>query len=225
VAYRWHRGSGPRREFLVGPFVGAGAGGGSGARVPRAWPGETVVCLATGPSLTADDVDYCRSRARVIAVNNAWQLAPWADALVASDAKWWRHHRPSFDGFKYSLQPGASQFGAQVLDNTGETGIETLPTGIRTGMNSGAAAINIAVHFGASRILLLGYDMGHDGLPSHFFGEHPQGLRASSPYGSFIEKFNTMVEPLLALGVAVVNCSRKTRLMCFERLPLHEALP
>src|SRR5690349_14752114 len=34
---------------------------------PR-WAGETVVCLATGPSLTAEDVASCRGKARVIAI-------------------------------------------------------------------------------------------------------------------------------------------------------------
>lgn len=144
---------------------------------------------------------------------------------MASDAKWWRHHQPAFSGLKYSLQKSASQYGVHVLENTGESGIETRPTGIRTGMNSGAAAINVAVHFGVARILLLGYDMGPDGKRTHFFGAHPRGLRADSPYGSFIEKFAQMVEPLRALGVSVINCSRATRLTCFERMPLREALP
>lgn len=162
----------------------------------------------------------------MIAVNNTWTLAPWADALMASDVKWWKYHRPAFDGFKFCLQPGAEAFGATVLVNTGVTGIETDSRGLRNGMNSGAAAINVAVLFGVSRVLLLGYDMGYDaGQPSHFFGEHPTGIRCDSPYPSFIEKFALMVEPLRALGVSVVNCSRTTRLTCFERIPLREALP
>ena len=198
---------------------------GDNGRVARTWPGESVVCVATGPSLTAEDVEFCRNRARVIVVNDAWQLAPWADALMASDANWWRHHQgvPGFPGLKYSLQPGAEPW-AQVLRHTGTTGIETDPTSLRCGMNSGAAAINLAVHFGASRVLLLGYDMGPSASKTHFFGDHPKGLRKSSPYPAFIEKFEAMVEPLARLGVRIINCSRVTALRCFERQPLEEAL-
>lgn len=145
---------------------------------------------------------------------------------MASDVKWWRHHRPPFSGFKFCLQSGAEAFGATVLVNTGVTGIETDSRGLRNGKNSGAAAINVAVLFGVSRVLLLGYDMGYDkGQPSHFFGDHPKGLRADSPYLAFIEIFALMVEPLRALGVQVVNCSRQTRLTCFDRQPLRQALP
>jgi len=44
--------------------------------VPRLWPGETFVCLASGPSLTQADVDYCRGKARVIAIKDVLHLAP-----------------------------------------------------------------------------------------------------------------------------------------------------
>lgn len=111
-----------------------------------------------------------------------------------------------------------------VLRNTGNTGIETHRAGLRTGRNSGAAAVNLAVHFGVSRIVLLGYDMGHEGGPSHFFGEHPERLRAQSPYPSFIEKFREMAAPLKAAGVEVVNCSVSSALECFRRAPLREVL-
>lgn len=144
---------------------------------------------------------------------------------MASDAKWWRHHKgvPAFSGLKYSLQRGAEPW-AQVLRESGTHGVETNPSALKSGMNSGAAAINLAVHFGAARIVLLGYDMGRAGSRTHFFGEHPNGLRADSPYGAFIECFQSMVEPLKALGVTVINCSRQTALECFPRQSLAETL-
>ena len=197
------------------------------ATVPKLWPDSTVVCIGGGPSLTPEDVDACRGRARVIAVNDAVRLATWADALMASDEKWWRYHNgvPEFSGWKFSLQPGAARFGVQVLKNTGQSGLELSPWGLRSGWNSGAAAINLAVHFGAAKILLLGYDMQRTpGKPSHWFGEHPAQIRATSPYETFRAMFETMVEPLATLGVRVVNCSRATALDCFPKAGLEEAL-
>lgn len=193
--------------------------------VPRLWPASTIVCLGGGPSLTAEDVEACRGRAQVIAINDAYRLAPWADVLYAADAKWWKWHTgvPSFTGLKYSLQPTAAQWpGVQVLQNTGERGLEVDPRGLRTGRNSGFQAMNLAVHLGARRIVLLGYDMQRAGRQEHWFGDHPD--RGHSPYGTFVPAFATLLEPLRALGVEVLNCSRVSALTCFLRSPLAEAL-
>ena len=45
--------------------------------VSRLWPGSTVVCIGSGPSLTPEDVAYVRGKARVIAINRSVDLAPW----------------------------------------------------------------------------------------------------------------------------------------------------
>jgi hypothetical protein len=52
------------------------------------WAGETAVLVASGPSLCPSDVDRVRGRARVIAVNDGYRLAPWADVLYACDRRW-----------------------------------------------------------------------------------------------------------------------------------------
>lgn len=194
--------------------------------VPKLWPGETCVCIGGGPSLTAADVNAVRGLARVIAINDAYRLAPWADVLYACDRKWidWHDGVPSFTGPKYSLESSDTTTRAdwQVLKNTGTTGLELDPSGLRTGVNSGYQAINLAVHLGAARILLLGYDMSCDGTASHWFGEHPDAQ--PSPYPQMREHFATMVEPLRIAGVSVVNCSLRTALTAFPSVPLETEL-
>lgn len=196
--------------------------------IPRRWPGSTIVCLGTGPSLTAEDVAFVQGKAPVIAVNDAYRLAPWADVLYACDAKWWDVHQgvPSVAGMKLTLEARAEQWpGVRGLARTGDRGIETDPTGVRTGQNSGYQAMNVAVHLGARRILLLGYDMAPSAEGrSHWFGDHPLRLRRPSPYALFRDRFASAVEPLAALGVEVINCSRQTALTCFPRQSLAEAL-
>ena len=64
--------------------------------VPRCWPGETVVILGGGESMTADGgraLDYVRRRheagaCRVVAINRCYVIAPWADWLFACDPGW-----------------------------------------------------------------------------------------------------------------------------------------
>lgn len=197
-------------------------------RVPRLWPNATIVCLGTGPSLAAEDVNACRDRARVIAVKDAIDMAPWADALYACGAdqsRWWERRGDElacFDGMRFTLDPAAERW-ARVLRNTGVSGLERDPSGLKTGKNSGAQAINLAVHLGAAKIVLLGYDMtaAADGR-AHFFGAHPHGL--TPPFVDFRPWFEPIAEALRSLGIAIVNASRRTSLTCFPRQSLLEAL-
>jgi hypothetical protein len=196
-------------------------------KVPQLFPGATIVCVGSGPSLLKADVEYAHEKgAKIIAVNDAYLYAPFAVALMASDGAWWIHKKPEFAGLRYSLDPSAARIdGVQVLKNTGTDGIELDPAGLKTGRNSGAAAVNLAVHFGAKRILLLGYDMDADKHRSHFFGSHKFPLRDGSPFQLFRETFKHQVGPLAQLGIEIVNCSRRTALKCFPCRPLAQELP
>jgi hypothetical protein len=199
--------------------------GRTSATVPRIVAGGLAICLGGGPSLTAEDVSACQGHGVVIAINDAYKLAPWADVLYAADATWWGWHRgvPDFVGLKYSLQAAAAKWpGVEILKNTGQTGIDFAPTGLRTGRNSGYQAINLAIHLGATTIALLGYDMQATGGRQHWFGDHPN--RSQSPYGTFREMFASMMDPLAGAGVHVINCSRETALTCFPREPLEALL-
>lgn len=197
--------------------------------VERRWPHATLVCVAPGPSLTSADCDFVRGKAPVIAINDAVQVAPWADVLYSSDRTWWeRHHTVPFTGLRFSVGSrvhAANAYRAcaaiQVLENTGIVGLELAPTGLRTGQNSGHAAINLAVHLGAARIILLGYNMGCVGRATHFNGA-PHG--ASQHYPLFRQHAATLVQPLKDAGVAVVNCTPRTQLTAFPLADLRDVL-
>lgn len=201
--------------------------------VPRLWPNATIVCLASGPSLTQDDCDYVRGKARVIAINDAVRLAPWADVLYSSDARWWAEYRGTFGGLKYGIEQGRG-FGRpasvrhpdlKVLRLGGHSGLELAPDGLRSGKNSGAAAINLAMHLGASRIILLGYAMSLVNGRRHFFDESSAPPRQHSSYSMFCQMFERMVTPLESAGVEVINCTEPTALTCFRRAALRDVLP
>jgi hypothetical protein len=205
--------------------------------LPR-WPGATIVCLASGPTLT--EADAARVRAAglpAIAVNDAIRLAPWAPVLYSSDRGWWRAYRgvPEFAGLRVSVGerqgaaspiPGAWATPIVVLTHTGVEGLEADPGGLRTGGNSGYAAINLAVHLGARTILLLGYQGGPHGGRSHFFGRHPSILEESSAahYAAFRRAFETLVPALAAAGITIRNCTPGTHIAAFETAELGAAL-
>lgn len=191
------------------------------------WRDQTVVCIASGPSLTATDVDHCRGRARVIAIKDAVRLAPWADVLYgcgADTGQWWARNEDrvqAFKGRRFSLDPKAARW-ADVLKQGQDFGLSLDPSTLCTGRNSGYQAINLAVLYGAARILLLGYDMQRTNGATHFHGDH--AWHPQMPFDRYLTAFETIVAPLKKAGVTVINCSRATALTVFQRMTIQEAL-
>ena len=61
------------------------------------WSGGTAVLLGGGPSLTLGQVEKVRAAreagaVHVIAVNDAYRLAPFADVCYFADSEWWGWH-------------------------------------------------------------------------------------------------------------------------------------
>jgi len=206
--------------------------------VPRIWPGETVVITACGPSLTAEQVADHSEDCRMIAISDSYKLNPKAHILYSCDARWWQWHKNALDfrGVRIGLawnknindwNPGWKDHDRSnifCLAGTGETGLESDPQGLRTGGNSGYQAINLAVHLGAKRIILLGYDMQPDPAGRHhFFGDHPGDI-PPPPYDLFIEPFRSLVDPLKELKIDVINCTPSSALDCFPAAKLEEAV-
>ena len=203
--------------------------------IARRWPESTIVCVASGPTLTAEELAHVRGRAPVIAVNDAVRLAPWADVLYSSDRGWWRYYGgiPDFRGHRVGVgwkigdaSPIPRLPSVHVLTHTGAEGLELQPTGLRTGGHSGYAAINLAVHLGARRIVLVGYTCGPVEGRSHYFGRHPSGLTESTTenYANFRRAYQTLAGPLSAAGVAVVNATPRSWITAFPWAEIGAAL-
>lgn len=169
----------------------------------------TVVLLAPGPSLTADLVERVRGHS-VGVVNNAFQLAPWATFLVAADSKWWRKH------------PAAQSFAGHKFCSGWVPGVErvTASDGVDKTTNSGLLAMEVARRHGATRLVLLGYDM-HG---THFFGPYSNGLSNTKP-----DKFELHQKQFEKWArrhpkVKVLNCTEGSALRAFPLCDLDRAL-
>src|SRR5262245_52261547 len=205
--------------------------------VPRRWPDATVICVCPGPTLTLTDVEAVHGRAPVIAVGSSVRWVEWADVLYSSDRRWWSEYRgyPTFRGARYgvglrvgarSAVMGTEPFVVEVLKHTGDSGLEPDPSGLRTGRNSGYAAINLAVHLGAKRIVLLGYTMGPVEGRDHFFGKHPPTLPTSTPalYDTFRRLYVSLLAPLAERDITVLNATPNSYLTVFPRTSIQSAL-
>jgi hypothetical protein len=202
--------------------------------IPLLWPGATVVCIACGPSLTSEDVDLVRQahdagRVRVIAINAAVRFAPWADVRYAHHAADWcrpedKAALSQFRGLRYACEARAAQYGVTVLRMSGPSGLETQDrAAIRHGKNSGYQAMNVAVHLGARRVILLGYDLKRSAENRlHFYACN--GLAGANDFKTWQNHYATLPGPLNAAGVAVVNATRDSALEVFPRATLEAAL-
>lgn len=196
-------------------------------------PGSSqFVCIASGPSLTAEDCEVVRlwrerTGGRVIVVNTSYRMAPWADVLYACDTKWWDE---SIDAVRRTTaaelwtqsKDAARRHGLQLINGRRGKGLGR--DAVHYGGNSGYQAVNLAYLWGAKRIVLLGYDMQHTGRKGHWHGDHPWKLGVKPPVRDWIPRFSVMAEGLVAEGVEVINATRETALTCFARQAIELAL-
>lgn len=167
-------------------------------------------------------------KAYVIAINDNWEIAPWADMLYACDGKWWDWHAEAaqhFAGWKLTQdEEAAARLGIDCIRcDKNAPGLSDDPHLIHGGLNSGYQALNVAYLLGAREIILLGYDMkfGRNGA-AHWFGDHPDKVR--STYSNFIDQFATTTQQLEHAGVEVYNCSPSTDLQCYPIRRLEDVL-
>jgi hypothetical protein len=213
--------------------------------VPKTWVGETAFILAGGPSLKGFKSEMLRGKGRIITINDSWRLHPKADVHYFCERRWFtdqigrnywvglgtekqiNFHDLIYKGFWVCGGTGFEDH-PQVhqLKFTGQVGLETDPTGLRHGSNSGYAAINLAFLFGAKRIVLLGYDMRCVGQRSHWHDNTPHTAAefANILKHSMLPLFDGLVEPLAQAGVEVINATPDSELKCWPYVPLGEIL-
>src|SRR5690349_20097139 len=139
------------------------------------WRGETVFIIGGGPSVSKQNIDDLRGR-RTIAINTSYRVAPWAQYLLFSDDRWWRHHQPkiSFAGHIVSaskISRGEKLWGR--LDRRKPPGMSDKPGVVTVNWTTYTAAIDLAAQLGARRIVTLGLDNKTDGKKTHHHDPHP----------------------------------------------------
>lgn len=165
----------------------------------------TWALLAPGPSASAELAELIR-HLPTGAIGCAFQLAPWARFVAASDRGWWRKY-PDAMAFpeRFAMMPvdGAERINVPVVGAI---------------CNSGVLGLEVAKLKGATRILLLGFDM-HG---AHFFGAYTNGLRNTneSQRRNHLRQFADW--GVANKGIEVINCTEGSALKCFPTARLDE---
>jgi len=128
---------------------------------------QSVLLGKNSPSVYSPYMESIHSY-HIIAVNMAYKLGDWVDCVFFGDASFPKKATPDFFEFSGLKITCATELekecGYKVIPRNAEHryGITFKPNYISWNGNSGAAAINLAVHFGVVQILLLGFDMKLD---------------------------------------------------------------
>lgn len=185
------------------------------------WRGHTAVVVASGPSLSDEQIVHVEhANVKTVAVNNSYEMLGHPDAVYACDYLWWKHnHMKVKQNINRSClwtqdRGAAEQFQINHIRWEAKDGLGK--QGLRVNGNSGAGAINLAYHFGARRILLVGMDMkpGPNG-EKHWHPDHPKPLVQAQQFEEWRKKMGVLAADLKAEGVTVVNCTPGSALTHF----------
>jgi hypothetical protein len=196
--------------------------------VDKIWDGETVYILGGGPSLENFDFKGLHG-SKVIAINKGIYSYPNAQVLYWTDSRFYTWYKKDIDNFcclKYTIKQGnLYNEDVRVLRKGAVHGLEEPRDTLAHGNNSGYAAINLAYHLGAKRIILLGFDMRNDGTKTHFHDGYPTRGTGDRMYiDKFLPGFKSLASSLKQKGITVLNASTYSRLNVFTKISLDAAL-
>lgn len=194
---------------------------------PRIWPGGCCYILGGGPSLARVPIERLR-RQRVIAVNNAYRLGSWIDVMFYGDCRWLDWHKDAlldFPGLKVTCcESHLGKPGIKVLRRVNSPGLALARDRLCWNLSSGACAINLAVHFGVSKIILLGYDMRQVEGRNNWHKDH-QIVPKVDAYARFLRPFPEIARSLERMGIECVNATPGSALDCFRVVLPEEVMP
>lgn len=193
--------------------------------VPRDWPGERCFVLCTGESIGPQIPIIPKLKGRFIAVKHAVFARPDADVLFLAGEM--QIERPCIEAFK-----GTHVVMRRIKDSPHEIP-DFVKRVTRTkdhehlcdlrdhvcGFDAGTSAIDLAYKFGATEIILLGYDMtGGHAWP------HPMQYPPAHQFRNHLKPLAALAKDAKAKGIRIVNCSPTSVVTAFEKQPLERFL-
>jgi hypothetical protein len=171
---------------------------------------------------------------RIIAVNQAFRLGHWVDVCFFGDQQWYKWNARRLSNWGGLLVTCVTQvMRTESTDNRikylgrGKVyGLDERSDMVSWSKNSGAAAINLAFHLGASRIILVGFDGqpegNHKRRRHHFHNDYPDMGPKFNPYVRWSKCFNRIQLDAERLGVEIINANLDSAINSFPKVPLEE---
>jgi len=210
---------------------------GGGTSMPRQFnvPKLLIEEVVSGKKLPDEYSPYLSllHNRHVIGVNAAYTIGNWIDICFFGDMGFFNKHMKQlvrFPGLKVSCNSVVQRFSwVKFLKQSRVKGRGIAPrnTEVVWGLNSGAAAINLAVHTGAKRIVLLGFDMKLDEhTQSHWHGLYkkrtPKDLERS--FNKHLRIFPAIAKDAKKMGIEILNANPDSGLQVFKKVKLEDVL-
>lgn len=195
---------------------------------PRIWPNETVYIIGGGSSLKDVDLEPLHQR-NVIGCNDAYMLGSWIDVCCFGDIKWFGEHKErlkDFLGLKVTWREEYLQESGIHVMKGEPRGLILKPGWIGWNTNTGAMAINLAVVFGAKKIVLLGFDMKLDKDGENNWHKNNVDKPDKDVFKKFLKSFLYLQLDMKKKvpDVEVLNATPDSRLKAFPKVDLKEVL-
>jgi hypothetical protein len=198
-------------------------------KIPREWAGERCFILCNGESIRDQRKLIPQLNGRFIAIKEAVRLRPDADVLfVAAERKVDINPSlfPLFRGqyviARNKVPANYPDYVKRVCRTKDHSKLCDLPDHV-CGYDCGTSAINIAFHFGATEIVLLGMDMRGDRWCNGEF-DHPMPHIPDDHHARHKSVLPDIAKDAKRRGVRIVNCSPISKVKCFEKQPLEAFL-
>lgn len=194
-------------------------------RVPRVWVNQPCFIIGGGPSLlhTPGIAGTWDINKRIIVINNAFELFPFADVLYFGDIEWADDNAAAvvreWHGSQIITRVCPREhwgFKAKRVARNMSVGLSR-DAGSIAGWCSGSNAINLAYLFGCNPIVLIGFDMKGD----NWHTKHQRPKKEDCYNRDFIPSMNRMaIDILEETDCKVYNATPDSALECFEYKPL-----
>jgi len=160
----------------------------------------------------------------VIAVNSAYKLGNWIDVIFFGDKTWYLDNRYNLAKiprikvtcspyFRTAIREEQIKF---IARDSKKLGLSDKPTTLCWNYNSGACAIDLAIHFGVKRIYLLGFDMQNKAKTgnSHWHAEY-SNRKKDPPYKRHLQGFPSIAKIASQRDIEIINISTNTAITEF----------
>jgi hypothetical protein len=195
-------------------------------RAEPIWKGETCYIVGGGPSLLTQPIDVLAGN-KVIAINSSYAVVPEAQFVVFADMRWWCEHIKKRDWRNYRgkiISCSASASGPNLFSMQRKTtpGLADDPGTLMVKNTTLTAAINLAVHLGVSKIVLLGIDQckAPDGR-THHHAPHPW-KQTPDCYARQSSDLPRVAKDLQERGIECVNASPGSALKLWPIVDLQD---
>jgi len=194
--------------------------------------------IGTGPSLTLEQVDKVR-HLKTFGANRAFEFD--LDVIHGCNYQFWDHYWSQIKDYKcdkWTTRPEleGKYPGLQYIEERWIPGLSTDKSYIAAHHGTGPQVINLALHYGAKVMLLIGWDMRFPGKVNdrqytgkrHYFGEdsltekHWPRTDPNGDLGGLIREMET-IKPE-DYGIEIINCTPDSAMTCFPMMDLDKAL-